>query len=146
MKKVLSLLCSALIMISCNKKQTGATETTHDFEKDKTTLYITTINTPEPGAEPITKLDQLPPVKKDEITSVTANHLEISLNELPDGSGFLARRKEPTSGIGYICDWCGALTTFKTKEGFLSFMSARGYKPVTPAENTTGKDYAFSKI
>jgi hypothetical protein len=75
------------------------------------------------------------------------------LNELANGSGYLAQRNvtEPTSDlrnskIEYICDWCGATTTFKTAEGFLNFMSARGYKLTSQTENIHGKDYIFNKI
>ena len=153
MKRIVFIFCSALIVVACNTKETNSKETTHDFEKDKTTLYVITINTPKPDSKQVKKLDELTPVKKDEIRSITAEHFEISLNELADGSGYLAQRNvtEPTSDTGnskieYICDWCGATTTFKTTAGFLNFMLARGYKLISQTENIHGIDYIFNKI
>ena len=153
MKRILCIVCSSLIILSCNTEQTKTTETRHNFEKDKSTLYVITIFNPKLESKQVAKLDELPPVKKDEIRSVTANYFNISLNELPDKSGYLAQRNviEPTSNvinsnIEYICDWCGAKTIFKTTAGFLSFMLARGYELARQTENIHGKDYVFNKI
>lgn len=148
MKRILFIFCTTLIVVSCNTKQTNSKETTHDFEKDKTTLYLITINTPKLDSKQVEKLNELPPDKKDEIRTVTPDHFEISLTELANGSGYLAQRNvtEPTSEIGkskieYICDWCGATTTFKTTAGFLNFMSSRGYELTSQTE----KNYIFNK-
>jgi hypothetical protein len=153
MKRILFIFCSTLMVISCNTKQTNSTETTPDFEKGKTALYVMAINPPEHDSIQVKKLDELPPVKQDEIRAVTSDQFEISLNELADGSGYLAQRHvtEPTSDQGnsrieIICDWCGATTTFKSSEGFLNFMSACGYKLTRQTENIHGKDYVFNKI
>jgi hypothetical protein len=151
MKKIVFILCSTLIVVSCNTKETNSGETTHDFGKDKTTLYLATINTPGPDEKQVKKLDELTPVKKDEIRSVTEDHFEISLNEV--ANGYMAQRNvtEPgsatgNSGIEYVSDWCGAITTFKTTAGFLSFMSARGYTLTSQTDNVHCKDYVFNKI
>ena len=72
------------MIFSCNTEQTKTTETRHNFEKDKSTLYVITIFNPKLESKQVAKLDELPPVKKDEIRSVTANYFNISLNELQD--------------------------------------------------------------
>ena len=163
MKRILIIICSTLIVASCNTKQTNSAETTnnfekdktttHNFEKDKTTLYVATINTTEPESKQVKNLNELPPVNKDEIRIVTTDNFEISLNELANGAGYYAVNNvtEPTAEKGsskmeYICDWCGATTEFKTTAGFINFMATRGYKLVSQTDHIHSKDYKFNKI
>ena len=146
MKRIVFILCSTLIVTESNSKQPEATQTTHNFEKDQTLIYVITINTPKPDSKQVEKLDQLTPVKKDEIKIVTSERFEISLIELVDGTGYRAQRNVTTiTGMEYICDCCGAITLYKTTARFLNFMSSRGYQLTCQMEHIHGIDYVFNK-
>ena len=152
MKKIVFLFCCTLMMAACNSKQTKLTDTTHDFENDKTTLYVSTIHPAAKDTMQMKDINKLPPVINDEIRTITAPHFEVSLNEMSDGAGYMAQKTaEETSDKAnmkkeFICDWCGATLTFKTTAGFLDFMKARGYKLACQTEGTHRIDYKFDKI
>ena len=153
MKKILSIFCSTILVISCTTKQAepDSKATAHNFEMDKTTLYVVTVNSPEPDSNKVKDLSELPPVKKDDIRQVKEDSLKGSINK-SDGSGFIAlgmitgeSSDQRNSKIGYICDWCGWKIKFMSPEGFLDYMSARGYKVATQTENNDSRQYVFQK-
>ncbi len=158
MKKIIFLLCTAMIAVACNTPPTptdpNPTDPSyHNFENDKTTLYLATNITTKPDSNKVENLTELTAVKKDEVKTITSARFEISLNKTDDSTGYMAQRKVTTSTANaaitkteYICDWCGAASLFKTQEGFINFMSSRGYKLNSQTENANGTDYIFDKI